>query len=205
MKKIIILIVVLLASFGLKGQDTIWKDGALYRVDTRYEKLIDVPDSTKISKAKRVFLSPKIPLYDTLYDVEIKSAREFFIMHRRMHITEKGIRITDKREYYEKLTVINQKEQFNVWLVTLILLGIVLLVAQQRYLNRRMITNRSTPFLSPIVILSVYVVSILIFRVFMEKTIGPLFVDAIVVCMMSLCLLLAVLFFVASRRLRKKE
>lgn len=197
-----ILIVVLFASFGLKGQDTIWKDGALWRVD--HEKLLAVPDSTKISEAKRVFLSPKIPLYDTLYDVEIKSAWEFFIMHRRMHITEKGIRITDKREYYEKLTVINQKEQFNVWLVALIMLGIVLLITQQRYLNRMIMANKRTPFLSPIVLSTIYVVTILIFRVFMEKSIGPLFVSAIAVCVMSLFLLLAVLFFVASRRLRKK-
>lgn len=203
--KIVILIVILLASAGLKGQDTIWKDGALYRVETRYEKLISVTDSTKAEEAKRVFLLSKIPLYDTSYDLEIKSPQQFFIMHRRMHIIEKGIRITDKKEYYETSTVINQKEQFNVWLVAFIILGILLLLQQQRYLNKRIITNRRVPFLAPIAFLFVYIVSILIFRAFMEKSIGPLFVDAIIICMMSLCFLLAVLSFVASRRLRKKE
>lgn len=203
--KIVILIVILLASAGLKGQDTIWKDGALYRVETRYEKLISVADSTKAEEAKRVFLLSKIPLYDTSYDLEIKSPQQFFIMHRRMHIIEKGIRITDKKEYYETSTVINQKEQFNVWLVAFIILGILLLLQQQRYLNKRIITNQIMAFLIPMGMLAVYILSILIFRAFMEKSIGPLFVDAIAVCVMSLFLLLAVLFFVASRRLRKKE
>ena len=204
MKKIIILIVILLASAGLKGQDTIWKDGALYRIETRYEKLISVADSTKAEEAKRVFVSSKIPLYDTNYDFEIKSPQQFFIMHRRMHIIEKGIRITDKKEYYETSTVINQKEQFNVWLVALIMLGVVLLIIQQRYLNRMIITNQRTPFLSPIVLSTIYVVTILIFGVFMGKSIGPLFVNAIAVCAIFLFLLLVVLFFVSSRRLRKK-
>jgi hypothetical protein len=140
MKKYLILITVLFVAIGLKGQeDTVWKNGVVYRTVTQYEKLLLVSDSTKLFKAKEVLRAPRIPIYDTVYKVDIPSFSRFFIEQRTGIITERGVSIeTQGSQYYEKTSSFIEKQNFNFRLFLLVVLLIfsgkmVIVFANKKY------------------------------------------------------------------------
>lgn len=211
MKKILIVIIILLTVFGLEGQDTIWKDGAMYRTVTQYEKLISLSDSTKAKEAKKVLRASRIPIYDTVYEIDIKSLKSFLFLQKKGIVTERGIRVTDKKEFYEKTDRFVEWEEFNWWIL-IILPSLMLLSFVSLWIDKKFkedsprSPNALTIVLLPLMFLSLFFVVLfaIVFSFVYDSFLGKEFVRLIyILFFVFFILIMPLMRFFQKRRAKK--